>query len=1124
MGIGRISRATLLCWVFCSLCIKAQSENSSSSVSVRFLQVPPLFSNHKSTTFVFEASEGAASRDTNCSNCSFSCKLDERISSNCEDRNASFSGLQDGYHTFKVCANALQGAGCSSYNWTVDTVPPTAYVTATNSFMNAGNVSVNISFSEPCGFGCLTVNTCNLIVYGSGQVIPQTLTILQPNLTYSVTVTLSSSSLYGRAILIMDKAFCLDAAGNTFTRTENSSFTIHFDRRSAIVSLRNRVPEKLVELNGQTRSVQATNDNNKLKVYLYFSQPIMNTSDEILSSLKVSHGVLQPIQGKSLLDRRFGYVIKDVPKVAVVTVNLVPDMVISKEGNRVSQADPATFLYDSERPGVMLSTTSKMRTKERSMPISIRFTKPVFSFNSAQVSISGGHIQRQITCKPRRFPNSQISREYTMTMNDAILSSLLLFNFSSFREVSRNYYAASVQATDDTISVTILENVTSDVAGNKNLPSNVLQLKHYSKPVESIVIGYFVTASFFVTCFVAGLLTVSTAILQSAGALSRSPSSLTSDPTRNLFRIACYIQVFALSRWLVVNIPVEYYELTACLKWSVPYMNLPWENKNHHIVMFGTPPLSSKLFSTPPDNTQATVVYGAPLTATEYTSFFETQNNIPQAEYIPDPQYLDGWMDFKRSMFWVAIIMGSCILLHLSLLAILKLRDCSLEKRRYGALAIPRFELFLIMLSVPCICKVSVSVIKGGSRLGILVGVVLLILASSVQLAVLVFLSLGITMGKLLQYKEVHQVGRKFHWYQELVRVTLGPGKRGQWTWKDQPNSTKLLRFGPLFEDLRGPPKYMLSQFSSAAAGTGVRRPDRIIASDDETEDAEAPFIQKLFGILRIYYTLLESLKRFSLGVASGLVFFSRSPALTLLCITSFQLFFLLLKKPFIKKKVQLVEIISIACQVGMFATLVEGTKRDIKGAYLLTLFAVGYLGLLMNEWYALWKQIKRLDAEYNGFQSGLKRASAGLLLFLFPKKLIKKFDQKLLETNGSRKSQENATATLEANGGSLGGSRGSSSVDKAWIRQIREMAKSGGFAESSTGNTTRWSRFWSQKRSGSSSMSSSTDYKSKPKSQSQSQSGALYKDMEAIFAASSSGQPAPPPAVAAGQSSSSPS
>jgi hypothetical protein len=111
----------------------------------------------------------------------------------------------------------------------------------------------------------------------------------------------------------------------------------------------------------------------------------------------------------------------------------------------------------------------------------------------------------------------------------------------------------------------------------------------------------------------------------------------------------------------------------------------------------------------------------------------------------------------------------------------------------------------------------------------------------------------------------------------------------------------------------------MLSQISG---GNSNMHGDRIIASDDETEDAEAPVIQKLFGILLIYYTLLESMRRVSLGIMAGAYrenYWSsnKTPTITLLCITSFQLFFLVLKKPFIKIKVQLVEIIAVSTEAG---------------------------------------------------------------------------------------------------------------------------------------------------------------------------------------------------------------
>ena len=211
--------------------------------------------------------------------------------------------------------------------------------------------------------------------------------------------------------------------------------------------------------------------------------------------------------------------------------------------------------------------------------------------------------------------------------------------------------------------------------------------------------------------------------------------------------------------------------------------------------------------------------------------------------------------------------------------------------------------------------------------MGIAVGALLLGAVSFLLLALLLFLSIGITFEKLLQYKEVHQEGRGFHWYQEIVRVFLVSGKRGQWTWKNQQNSNYLTILGPLFEDFRGPQMSSLSQISGGSS--------HIQGAVHETED-EAPFIQKLFGKfricytllesvipklcakLRIYYTLLESVRRVLLGVMAGAYMENSSstiPSILFLSITCFQLFFLVLEKPFIKKNIQLVEIMSISSE-----------------------------------------------------------------------------------------------------------------------------------------------------------------------------------------------------------------
>ncbi|KHG01058.1 hypothetical protein F383_23226 [Gossypium arboreum] len=456
-----------------------------------------------------------------------------------------------------------------------------------------------------------------------------------------------------------------------------------------------------------------------------------------------------------------------------------------------------------------------------------------------------------------------------------------------------------------------------------------------------------------------------------------------------------------------------------------------------------------------------------------------------------------GWRNFDRRMFWLAVIGGSLILLHAFLFFILKYKKRDSEKQgSYGALIFPRFEIFLVIVALPCICQAAAALVAGGTPSGVVVGILLLGVVAFLLLSLFLFLSVGITFGKLLQYKEVHREGQQFHWYQELIRVTLGPGKRGQWTWKNEANSVYLTMFGPLFEDLRGPPKYMVSQISGSNLS---RQGGPIIASDDETEDAEAPFIQKLFGILRIYYTMLESARRATLGILAGAYLnnnntSSKTPIIILLCLTSFQLFFLVLKKPFIKKKVQLVEIISLSCEVAMFATCFVLLDKELSttiGIFMLTLFLIGFLAQMSAEGYALYEQTKQLDTSENRFFTGLKIASVGFLLYFVPQKLMKSFESKFPVFGLC---MDTSTTGLPCD-------RNSSSSERAWPRQLREMAKASFSKDGSKAPTdpssskSKWSGLWGTKRSGSSSLDSSLDYKSKSKSK------GLYKDLEAIFA-----------------------
>lgn len=74
-----------------------------------------------------------------------------------------------------------------------------------------------------------------------------------------------------------------------------------------VVSLRTHIPERLLQLNRETRTVQATNMYKNLELYLYFNKPVMNSAAEISDSIHITQGSLLPIIGDSLGNRRFGF-------------------------------------------------------------------------------------------------------------------------------------------------------------------------------------------------------------------------------------------------------------------------------------------------------------------------------------------------------------------------------------------------------------------------------------------------------------------------------------------------------------------------------------------------------------------------------------------------------------------------------------------------------------------------------------------------------------------------------------------------------------------------------------------------------------------------------------------------
>lgn len=88
-----------------------------------------------------------------------------------------------------------------------------------------------------------------------------------------------------------------------------SSYVETLDRRNVLMNITTGIPPKLLQLNGMMRTVEATNNENNLRIYLSFSAPVLNSSTEILRVLRTSSGSLSPTYRNSLGNHRFGYIV-----------------------------------------------------------------------------------------------------------------------------------------------------------------------------------------------------------------------------------------------------------------------------------------------------------------------------------------------------------------------------------------------------------------------------------------------------------------------------------------------------------------------------------------------------------------------------------------------------------------------------------------------------------------------------------------------------------------------------------------------------------------------------------------------------------------------------------------------
>ncbi|OMO85370.1 hypothetical protein CCACVL1_10229 [Corchorus capsularis] len=431
---------------------------TESAVYIHFDQTPPTWSRFSSAVFRYSVERPDGSNACRNNSCSVYCELDgKRLLKPCQFDTIVLRNLTaNHYHNFLLNVTTLNGENNSSaYSWFIDTIPPTANVSSEQNYTSAEKITIDITFSEACnghgGFKCVNSSNCDVIVDGPAHVQPSSLRIIKPNIKYSLKLVLSLKNTYGRVVVRMAENFCKDRAGNNFTRSNASTAVIHFDRRPVLVDLWSSVPSYELAINGVPRTVFATNRTENLEVYLDFSIPIINSTEQILNALDVNSGSLMPVHDRTHGNRRFVFNLKNIAsETEIITVKLHAGLLSGRTGTPISPVASLQFLYDCTKPGVGLSSNSPNVTKVSNINVIVEFTKPVFGFEASMIEVNGGSLIR-------------------------------------FKELSRALYSLTVMAvTNNVVSISIPEGKVNDISGNMNVASNKIEMIHYSTPAISM--------------------------------------------------------------------------------------------------------------------------------------------------------------------------------------------------------------------------------------------------------------------------------------------------------------------------------------------------------------------------------------------------------------------------------------------------------------------------------------------------------------------------------------------------------------------------------------------------------------------------------------------------------------
>jgi len=289
----------------------------------------------------------------------------------------------------------------------------------------------------------------------------------------------------------------------------------------------------------------------------------------------------------------------------------------------------------------------------------------------------------------------------------------------------------------------------------------------------------------------------------------------------------------------------------------------------------------------------------------------------------------------------------------------------------------------------------------GGTTGGIITGVLLLAVPVAFILSVFLFLIIAIYSGSFAQYNECKQVTNEEKWYRNLLFFFTGRPTSGKWFDRNGLPSSFLSRFGILFDDWKGPPVFILGDQNepnsitkwTESGQSGIRR-TKTVCSEDSNEEIKISKLKRVVGCMRASYIILDLLRRVGLGIISVAYPSENSnKSLFALIITSIQFIYLFTTKPYISRSVQVVEGVSLLCEVGVFAILIlengsNSVEANTSDLVILFLLLFTFIAQLTNQWYAMVNTLLKLSqSQNNTLRHGLKFAAKGLILPFLPSK-----------------------------------------------------------------------------------------------------------------------------------------